>query len=369
MSGIKIYNAVNVNTSFLPKRYPDSLNFIVKGVNHKLSGNSWETSIETVVIAQNTDKDGKPFLSYKQIKSEVKKIIKTAQVKIAAENPDLPPDIITPPKSTSFDGTGTSESITPTGAGTLVQSSCAQIPATTIPASGVKSINASSTDEKIIATIVAYIEGGYYHPTHAYLSNGTMNPGYTVYNNSGETLYGIDRYAGNSEGIRQGPLNQTGVDFWSAVDQISGFGNYKDTNRRTKTGKWDISAFPKKSSAWSHYYKPKPSDPGYASLQNNLVKFMRETYDRNMRNNFSQPLQDFINKDGRLRFLFFRSSWNGSGYFQKHANAFKESYNKGERNVDKLICSNLVFRYNDFHGYWKKDPKDLAALLDFKVPM
>jgi hypothetical protein len=106
MSGIKIYNAVNVNTSFLPKRYPDSLNFIVKGVNHKLSGNSWETSIETVVIAQNTDKDGKPFLSYKQIKSEVKKIIKTAQVKIAAENPELPPDIITPPRTVvGSDGT------------------------------------------------------------------------------------------------------------------------------------------------------------------------------------------------------------------------------------------------------------------------
>jgi len=103
MSGIKIYNAVNVNTSFLPKRYPESLNFIVKGVNHKLSGHDWETSIDTVVIAQNTDKDGKPFLSYKQIKSEVKKIIKTAQVKIAAENPDLPPDIVTPPRDTQFD--------------------------------------------------------------------------------------------------------------------------------------------------------------------------------------------------------------------------------------------------------------------------
>jgi hypothetical protein len=105
MSGFKIYNSINVNTSFLPRNYPDSLNFIVKGVTHKLSGNGWETSLDTVVIAQNTDKNGKPFLSYKQIRSEVKKIINKAQVKIATENPNLPPDIISPPKSTTSGGT------------------------------------------------------------------------------------------------------------------------------------------------------------------------------------------------------------------------------------------------------------------------
>lgn len=53
MSGIKIYNAVNVNTKFLPRNYPDSLKFIIKGVNHSLKDNDWETTIETVTIAQN----------------------------------------------------------------------------------------------------------------------------------------------------------------------------------------------------------------------------------------------------------------------------------------------------------------------------
>ncbi len=37
MSGIKIYNELKVSTKFLPDRYPESLHFIVKGVNHKLS--------------------------------------------------------------------------------------------------------------------------------------------------------------------------------------------------------------------------------------------------------------------------------------------------------------------------------------------
>jgi hypothetical protein len=55
ISGIKIYNALNVSTRFLPRNYPDSLKFIIKGVNHSLKGNDWETSIETVTIAQNQE--------------------------------------------------------------------------------------------------------------------------------------------------------------------------------------------------------------------------------------------------------------------------------------------------------------------------
>jgi hypothetical protein len=55
ISGIKIYNALNVSTRFLPRNYPDSLKFIIKGVNHSLKDNDWETNIETVTIAQNEE--------------------------------------------------------------------------------------------------------------------------------------------------------------------------------------------------------------------------------------------------------------------------------------------------------------------------
>jgi hypothetical protein len=50
ISGIKIYNEVNVSTRFLPKTYPDKLRFIIKGVTHKIQDQDWETSLETVVI-------------------------------------------------------------------------------------------------------------------------------------------------------------------------------------------------------------------------------------------------------------------------------------------------------------------------------
>jgi hypothetical protein len=53
LSGIKIYNALNVDTRFLPADYPNALKFIIKGVNHSVKDGNWNTNIETIVIAQN----------------------------------------------------------------------------------------------------------------------------------------------------------------------------------------------------------------------------------------------------------------------------------------------------------------------------
>jgi len=77
ISGMKIYNVVRANTRFLPKNYTDSLRFITKSVNHKLSNNDWETSIDTVVIPENYDKEGdKLILPYAERLEEVKRILK-----------------------------------------------------------------------------------------------------------------------------------------------------------------------------------------------------------------------------------------------------------------------------------------------------
>ena len=72
ISGIKIYNAVNVDTRFLPTNYPNNLNFIIKGVNHKIIDGRWETNLETVVIAKS-GKEG--LLTYSQIKDVVEEEI------------------------------------------------------------------------------------------------------------------------------------------------------------------------------------------------------------------------------------------------------------------------------------------------------
>jgi len=50
ISGLKIYQKLKINTSFLPIGYPTSLDFIVTGIDHKLSNNDWETNVNCVLI-------------------------------------------------------------------------------------------------------------------------------------------------------------------------------------------------------------------------------------------------------------------------------------------------------------------------------
>ena len=54
ISGIKIYNAIDVQTGFLPANYPESLLFIIKGVNHSIKDNNWTTNIETITVSKPT---------------------------------------------------------------------------------------------------------------------------------------------------------------------------------------------------------------------------------------------------------------------------------------------------------------------------
>jgi len=50
ISGIKIYNKLNINNTFLPTNYPKSLKFVITKVNHSISNNSWDTSLSTISI-------------------------------------------------------------------------------------------------------------------------------------------------------------------------------------------------------------------------------------------------------------------------------------------------------------------------------
>jgi hypothetical protein len=111
ISGIKIYNSINVNTTFLPKNYPNSLKFIIKGVNHKISDNDWETTIETVTISQD-EENGRKIVPYKKLLSMVRKIIYASQ-KTVAESSTLPPQIVKTGNETPLSYNGTSKEQNP----------------------------------------------------------------------------------------------------------------------------------------------------------------------------------------------------------------------------------------------------------------
>ena len=58
ISGIKIFDQLHINSSFLPSNYGKTLDLIVTGITHKLSNDDWETSIEATVMP-NSNKEVK----------------------------------------------------------------------------------------------------------------------------------------------------------------------------------------------------------------------------------------------------------------------------------------------------------------------
>jgi hypothetical protein len=50
ISGIKIYQQFAVDSSFLPYNYGATLQFLIRGITHRIENNQWTTNIETVAV-------------------------------------------------------------------------------------------------------------------------------------------------------------------------------------------------------------------------------------------------------------------------------------------------------------------------------
>ena len=364
LSGIKIYNAINVDTRFLPPNYPDALKFIIKGVNHKISQNNWDTTIDTVVIANNVDEKGVPILPYNELRNEVKKIIDGGQA-LAKEDTfattvkDIQRTIVetfSPPSK----GAGAAGEI----------SSCKEMPS---KGSSSKIIKASdNTDAKAIGYVINKLEGGYFHPLHARDSKGELKssfdyrtPKNPTTGNSGETLWGIDRPNGAHEKSKNQIIQSSGIKFWNEVDKLSGFGDYKNQNQTVKKYDWNAKKYPKPKGTWGWLY-----NPGFTAgtiLADNAQIIIKNGFESNMKNYFgSHPLNNIIKNDGRLLFMYYRAWWNGPGWFQKFARNLKNKYDSGVTNIDQLICADLTFRYNIYSpNYWRDGIIKMKNLIDF----
>lgn len=53
LSGMKVYQKYTIDTTFLPTNYPNNLDFLIKSINHSISNNIWETTIESLAVPNN----------------------------------------------------------------------------------------------------------------------------------------------------------------------------------------------------------------------------------------------------------------------------------------------------------------------------
>jgi len=193
-------------------------------------------------------------------------------------------------------------------------------------ASGVQSITKDIKDyNTIVATVIAKLEGGYWHP--AMYLNGRLKPdGY--YGKSGETMMGIDRYAG--EGLRDTPA---GKQFWSLIDNavppvgtpwIRPGREYKTINLQSLSGA---------AQTWKWLYRGGPLEGQLQALAGQMIKINYESYTKSYMNAQTSAL---VATDGRLMFHFIYACWNGPGWFQKFANDMDKAVASGITNTDEL---------------------------------
>tara|TARA_R110000822_G_scaffold1028_6_gene4630 strand:- start:407 stop:3871 length:3465 start_codon:yes stop_codon:yes gene_type:complete len=74
LSGIKIYNQINIGQRFLPSNYPSSFKFIISTVNHSISENGWETGIDTISTPRTFSTRGYSFADLEGVSDDAQKI-------------------------------------------------------------------------------------------------------------------------------------------------------------------------------------------------------------------------------------------------------------------------------------------------------
>lgn len=62
LSGMKIYQKFSINQTFLPYNYPNTIEFLIKGLSQKVDNNGWVTSIESLSIPKDTTSGASPTL-------------------------------------------------------------------------------------------------------------------------------------------------------------------------------------------------------------------------------------------------------------------------------------------------------------------
>jgi hypothetical protein len=53
LSGMKIYQMYEITSEFLPSNYPESLEFLIKGITNTIQNNEWTTTIESIATPKN----------------------------------------------------------------------------------------------------------------------------------------------------------------------------------------------------------------------------------------------------------------------------------------------------------------------------
>jgi len=173
--------------------------------------------------------------------------------------------------------------------------------------------------------IIDKFEGGYWNNDRLTPANEKCvnHPYESMYDNSGETMFGIDRRAGGWDN------DSAGKEFFGVIDDE----------------KEDAGSMVEFCKTWKYNY-------GGGSLREDLklraAALMKSSYDKNSRY-FTSEAKTEVEASKRLLFHFAYACWNGPGFFQDFANDINNAVSAGKTG-DELVDVAVNSRNNSFSG-------------------
>jgi len=204
----------------------------------------------------------------------------------------------------------------------------------------------------IASQVIDLLEGGYYHPDM--FGDGRLSTSsQSIYANSGETMYGLDRHAGHSlfySSPRKSPDVRTNLQY------IPGYAYKTDAARQF----WTLLDQANAARTWAWNYK---GGNLAGQLRNLAAGIMFDTYQKNAATYLQPATRAIIEKDPALMLNFAWATWNGPGFFKYYSDRLNEKVQNGETNPANLNTDTINARLSSQYSTIRNGGQKLKTFM------
>ena len=190
-------------------------------------------------------------------------------------------------------------------------------------------VDLSGSDyESIVKSVIDNLEGGYYHPNMRQKDPDK----FSVYGRSGETMFGLDRFAGHGLFYSTPRIGK---------DPVSDLENIESDKYQYKSNDakefWETIDSANAKDSWPWNYRGGQYEN---KLEELAGKIMRPEFESLFGQYLSRPAQEIVKRDPRLMYHFVYAAWNGSGWFKKFARDVSTAVSNGT--TDPAILAKIA---------------------------
>lgn len=188
--------------------------------------------------------------------------------------------------------------------------------------------------------VIDNVEGGYANKSHfaAAAQKTDSKDQKQALLNSSETMFGIDRLAGNWDN------HPVGKDFWELIDENSGWSPKSEDKPK-----------------WSHGYMGGSLE---GDLRNYVYDMMIPIYEDLKDQYLDSETKKLVEEDKRLVLHFLYACWNGSDFFRQFAEILNGEVSSGNTDRDSLYEIAINSRLNHGNDVIRKTGQKLKGVIE-----